>query len=97
MAEKSEKLQFKVCGLTRLDDLVGCLGLGVPWIGFNLYPKSKRFVPLETAVELWRQAQQQQPGATTQAAVVAVDISLKEVDAIVKAFPGSGRDTTPWS
>jgi len=39
----------KVCGITRLEDAVDCLSLGVDAIGFIFYPHSHRYIPPERA------------------------------------------------
>lgn len=43
---------IKVCGLTRELDVEGAVEAGVDAIGLNLWPRSKRYVPLERAREL---------------------------------------------
>ena len=39
-------IQLKVCGLTSLVDAEAADAIGADFLGFNLYPKSPRFVPL---------------------------------------------------
>lgn len=46
------RTRVKICGITRLPDALLCLEAGVDAIGFNLWPGSKRHVPLERAVEI---------------------------------------------
>lgn len=36
--------ELKVCGLTRLDDIAGCLGADIRYLGINRYEPSPRFV-----------------------------------------------------
>lgn len=48
----SDQLQVKICGLRTLEDAQAALDVGADALGFNFYPASKRFVPLETAVEI---------------------------------------------
>lgn len=51
-SEESECLkacQVKICGLTRVDEAVGCADLGVDAIGLVFYPRSPRFVTDEQA------------------------------------------------
>ncbi len=40
-------IRLKVCGLTSLADAEVAAGAGFDYLGFNLYPKSPRFMPLE--------------------------------------------------
>jgi phosphoribosylanthranilate isomerase len=42
----------KICGLTRVEDVVACAGAGVDWIGLNFHPGSPRFVQLDQAAEI---------------------------------------------
>lgn len=42
----------KICGITRVEDVDVCADCGVDWIGLNLWPGSKRFVPREQALRL---------------------------------------------
>lgn len=44
----------KICGLTRLADVDACAAAGVDWLGFNLWPQSKRYVPTALAQDLAR-------------------------------------------
>jgi len=38
---------IKICGLTTREDVETCLTLGVKWLGFNCFPKSKRYISPE--------------------------------------------------
>ena len=40
-------LRVKVCGLTSAEDAAAAAGIGADFLGFILYPKSPRFLPLE--------------------------------------------------
>ncbi|MBF0279175.1 MAG: phosphoribosylanthranilate isomerase [SAR324 cluster bacterium] len=42
----------KICGLVTMDEVKACLAYGADWLGFNCYPKSKRFIPPEKIREL---------------------------------------------
>jgi len=42
----------KICGITRVEDALAAAELGVRAIGLNFYPKSKRYLPLDRAVEI---------------------------------------------
>jgi phosphoribosylanthranilate isomerase len=43
---------IKVCGITRKEDALFCLEAGADALGFNFYPKSPRYLDLETAGDL---------------------------------------------
>ena len=40
-------IQFKVCGLTSIRDAFAAEACGADYLGFNFYPKSPRYLPLE--------------------------------------------------
>lgn len=44
--------RVKVCGITRLEDALACVEAGVDAVGFNLWPGSKRHVPLARAAQI---------------------------------------------
>ena len=43
-----EGIQLKVCGLTSAGDAAAAEASGADYLGFNFYPKSPRYIPLET-------------------------------------------------
>ncbi len=45
-------VKIKLCGFTRLEDLLVAKRLEVDYVGVVLYPKSPRYVPFERAVSL---------------------------------------------
>ncbi len=45
-------IQLKVCGITRRIDAESANLIGADYLGFNLYPKSPRYTPLEKFEEL---------------------------------------------
>jgi phosphoribosylanthranilate isomerase len=45
-------VQFKVCGLTSAPDAEAAVRAGAGYLGFNLYPKSPRYLPLDRYREL---------------------------------------------
>jgi phosphoribosylanthranilate isomerase len=47
-----QRTRIKICGLTREADVDVAVAAGVDALGFNLYPKSPRYVPLARAAEL---------------------------------------------
>lgn len=42
-------MNVKICGITRLDDALAAVRLGADALGFNFWPRSKRFVSPEDA------------------------------------------------
>ncbi len=48
------RTRIKICGFTREADVDAAVAAGVDALGFNLYPKSARFVPLARAQQLIR-------------------------------------------
>jgi phosphoribosylanthranilate isomerase len=48
------RTRIKVCGLTREQDVDAAIAVGADAIGFNLYPKSPRYVNVARAAELAR-------------------------------------------
>ena len=47
-------VEIKICGITRREDVELAAALGADYIGFVLYPGSRRFVPPERLPELGR-------------------------------------------
>jgi phosphoribosylanthranilate isomerase len=44
-------LRIKICGLTTSQDAAAAIEFGADALGFNLYPGSKRYLPMETVRE----------------------------------------------
>jgi phosphoribosylanthranilate isomerase len=54
MAEQGRRdrsVQIKICGITNLNDALDSIDLGADALGFNLYPRSRRFIEIKTAGE----------------------------------------------
>jgi len=49
-----QRTRIKICGLTRESDVDAAVDAGADALGFNLYPKSPRYLSLDRAVELAR-------------------------------------------
>ncbi len=47
--------QVKICGLTNLNDTLDAIELGADYLGFNFYPDSPRFLPIENAIEIFQE------------------------------------------
>lgn len=43
---------IKICGITRVDDALAAVRLGADWIGFNFWPRSRRYVAPRAAAEI---------------------------------------------
>lgn len=78
---------LKYCGLTRLDDLICALELGVAFVGFNFYERSKRFIDPGRAAEMWHRARIRVPDAPTAPVAVVVDAGNGRIGAIIQEFP----------
>jgi phosphoribosylanthranilate isomerase len=68
--------RVKICGITRLEDALGCVEAGVDALGFNFWPGSKRHVPLARAVDI----------------AAALPAGVLRVGVFVRAAPGAVRE-----
>jgi phosphoribosylanthranilate isomerase len=84
---KNARPALKICGLTTAEDVAACLRRGVDFLGFNLYPHSKRFVSAEAAQDLWRTAAAVTPKSKCLPVAVMVDPTPEAVAAALAAFP----------
>ncbi len=48
----SATVKIKVCGVRSLENSLECVEAGTDMLGFNFYPKSKRYIPFDEA-SLW--------------------------------------------
>lgn len=66
---------LKVCGVTRAEDLLACAQLGVDAVGFNLWPKSKRFIDVHAAASMNADAGLEQGGPLRVGVFVDLDLA----------------------
>lgn len=76
------RTRIKICGITREQDLLGAVACGADALGFVLYPKSPRHVPLARLKEL---AALLPPFVTP--VLLFVNAGAQEVAAAVQAVP----------
>ena len=50
----NDRTRIKICGLTREQDVDAAVAAGADAVGFVMYPKSPRYVPIDRAAELSR-------------------------------------------
>ncbi len=78
------RTRIKICGLTREQDVDAVVSAGADAIGFNLYPKSPRYVSVARAAELARRL----PPYITPV-LLFVNTSATEVIAACAMIPGA--------
>jgi phosphoribosylanthranilate isomerase len=77
-----DQVRVKICGLRTVADVQAVAEAGAAYMGLNFFPKSPRFVSLETARELALAA----PVGLAKVALV-VDADSETLDMIVEAVP----------
>lgn len=45
-------VKIKICGITNIEDAQAAVDMGADILGFNFYPKSKRYIPVNEAVKI---------------------------------------------
>ena len=45
-------MKIKICGITNIEDAVAAINAGADMLGFNFYPKSKRYISIKECVEI---------------------------------------------
>jgi phosphoribosylanthranilate isomerase len=82
----------KVCGVRTLEDALACAEAGADASGFNFWPSSKRYLPIDDAVEIARAlpANLEKWGVFVDPAVEEVDRAL---DAVVDRAQLHGSET----
>ena len=81
-------LALKICGLKRLADVEYCWQRGVPYVGFNFYSGSKRFITPAVAAALWSQLEAMHGDLLpTQPVAIVVDAEPADLAEILKVFP----------
>lgn len=77
-------VKVKICGITRLEDALIAADAGSAMLGLNFYPKSKRFIQIDTARALTIDLQQHLGDARPLLVGIFVNASLEEVQRIVE-------------
>lgn len=85
---KKTRSLLKICGVTEQHAVDHCVASGIDYVGFNFYPKSKRYIEPKVARDLWLKGQPRAPsGQHTQAVAVVVDPSPIELRQWLEDFP----------
>lgn len=45
-------MKIKICGITKLEDALAAINAGADMLGFNFYPRSKRYISIETCADI---------------------------------------------
>jgi phosphoribosylanthranilate isomerase len=81
---KAQRTRIKICGLTREQDVDAAVAAGADAVGFVLYDKSPRYVPIERAAELARRL----PPFVTPVLLFVNEIAIKIIAACAH-IPGA--------
>lgn len=74
---------IKICGITRLQDALLAAQLGAHALGYNFYPKSKRYLPPEQAAHIHAQVRARYPHII--GAGIFVNAGLEHIQNILHA------------
>jgi phosphoribosylanthranilate isomerase len=78
------KTFVKICGVTTLDDALACVDAGADAVGFNFWPRSKRYLAVEAAAAIAR-------SLPAQVRTVGVFVDPGETD-VERAFASGAID-----
>jgi phosphoribosylanthranilate isomerase len=78
----NDRVRIKICGLTRAEDVIAASQMGADALGFNCYPGSPRYVPVETLPALAAQT----PAFVTPV-LLFVNAPVEIVRAAISAVP----------
>jgi phosphoribosylanthranilate isomerase len=70
-------VRVKICGLTRLDDAMAAAAVGADYLGFVLYPRSKRYLQPESCTSIVSSVRQAYP--TVKMVAVTVNETVEQV------------------
>jgi phosphoribosylanthranilate isomerase len=73
--------RVKICGVTRLDDVLAAVEAGADLVGFNFYPQSKRYLAPADCARLVAAARERNPFVTTVG--VFVNSPLEEITSVL--------------
>ncbi len=76
-------MKIKICGITNLDDALAAVEAGADMLGYNFYPRSKRYLSVEACTQI--QEELHQHGARMISVGVFVNASVEDIIATMEA------------
>ena len=73
-------VKVKICGITNYKDAAAAIDMGADLLGFNFYPESPRYVPVEKAAEIISQLP-----AFADVAGVFVNSSFEQIQQVIES------------